>query len=493
MMKAHASFRSFLIYKLQATDMGSDLMSLTRKREMKENINEVDETLKRMNTWSKIQLQVKNKKFDKDRNKELLNPSNNMNEVNSVKCWFQSPQFREMFEEKKNIFDKAMAENKISNEDFVNFGLFTRFILMLMDKNRTGGFDFTNSHVICAQKLWFPINHPIGEDVPDDWDYHTKPDDGRDHDGYQIKISPNSLNLKLATPITITVHGYGKNLLDKYKQLKKLVFDEVDTSAPFFVNRAGNKLSPLKNTKGSLLDIFSQVTGVVHATVNSIRRGFEHSVQTKESSRKRIQLLQGHNVEVGLSHYHKLGGDIRSGATFSQSQVEGSSQADFNEEESDEIAAKKAKLDEEENNLRKKIIQKALDEETKSRYTLGKTMKLLPAHRKFVQKLLTDEKYFHLHNIRATEFFPFNKPFKRIFFRLVDSDDLDMEDKLQLREIEHALFKTIKDEVSKKGEWTGTVAANKKADALVSSQLRKCLRIYEKQQSGKQTSYFKFK
>ena len=428
MMKAHASFRSFLIYKLQATDMGSDLMSLTRKREMKENINEVDETLKRMNTWSKIQLQVKNKKFDKDRNKELLNPSNNMNEVNSVKCWFQSPQFREMFEEKKNIFDKAMAENKISNEDFVNFGLFTRLILMLMDKNRT-----------------------------------------------------------------ITVHGYGKNLLDKYKQLKKLVFDEVDTSAPFFVNRAGNKLSPLKNTKGSLLDIFSQVTGVVHATVNSIRRGFEHSVQTKESSRKKIQLLQGHNVEVGLSHYHKLGGDIRSGATFSQSQVEGSSQADFNEEESDEIAAKKAKLDEEENNLRKKIIQKALDEETKSRYTLGKTMKLLPAHRKFVQKLLTDEKYFHLHNIRATEFFPFNKPFKRIFFRLVDSDDLDMEDKLQLREIEHALFKTIKDEVSKKGEWTGTIAANKKADALVSSQLRKCLRIYEKQQSGKQTSYFKFK
>ena len=68
-----------------------------------------------------------------------------------------------------------------------------------------------------------------------------------------------------------------------------------------------------------------------------------------------------------------------------------------------------------------------------------------------------------------------------------------MEDKLQLREIEHALFKTIKDEVSKKGEWTGTIAANKKADALVSSQLRKCLRIYEKQQSGKQTSYFKFK
>ena len=87
------------------------------------------------------------------------------------------------------------------------------------------------------------------------------------------------------------------------------------------------------------------------------------------------------------------------------------------------------------------------------------------------------------------------KKFKNIFYRLVDSNDLDQVDRDKLREIEKSIFKLVKEEVSKKfeGGWDGGIEVNREADKVVSNKVRNSLRIYEQIKQKHQPTFFIFK
>ena len=85
--------------------------------------------------------------------------------------------------------------------------------------------------------------------------------------------------------------------------------------------------------------------------------------------------------------------------------------------------------------------------------------------------------------------------FRKVFYRLLDSDDLEVQDKIRLVQIEARTFKEIKEEVSKKFEngWDGGLEVNIEADKVVSNKIRNSLRIYEKSKQKHQPTFFMFK
>ena len=89
---------------------------------------------------------------------------------------------------------------------------------MLQDKNRTSCYNFSERQYVCGQKLWFAQE----EDSDEGWNQHQPRD--RPHDGWQIKISGNTSGQKFGRTATVTLEGYAKDLIEKYRDLKAIVF-----------------------------------------------------------------------------------------------------------------------------------------------------------------------------------------------------------------------------------------------------------------------------
>lgn len=91
---------------------------------------------------------------------------------------------------------------------------------MLQDKNRAGSYNYTNLQFICGQKIWFPQD---GEDS-DGWNPHQPRE--RPYDAWQMKISGTKPGQKFGRTVTVTVEGYSKDLMEKLRDLKSIVFGE---------------------------------------------------------------------------------------------------------------------------------------------------------------------------------------------------------------------------------------------------------------------------
>ena len=273
--------------------------------------------------------------------------------------------------------------------------------------------------------------------------------------------------------------------------MSNFIFVITDPDAPFFCNFTGGALSPLTNTPGSLLDILGQVTGLEKPTVNSLRRGMESHIQKNEYSRKRINILQGHSESVGLSHYDKGSSDYRSNFIHELSQMEGSCSQIEEDDLPEPAAAKRAKLEEEESELRAEIVEDKKKKSNHAKYSICKSQKIMPDDREFLQKLFSEEKYKNLHRISKKKSFPGFRPFKIILYRIIDSEDLEDDDKRRIRDIEQKLFQLVKyDEKEMGGPFDGSILKNKKADQLIANKIRTSFRVYEK--DPKDISYFTF-
>ena len=137
-----------------------------------------------------------------------------------------------------------------------------------------------------------------------------------------------------------------------------------------------------------------------------IRRGLESKAKETQASLKRLNVINNHSENVGLSHYDKAAPDYRSGFLHGVSQQEGSAFTANLEELPAEVVAKRQQAEEQDKATKDQVIKEKLGRSTKSRYTLGKTMKVLPEDRRFVQDLLSNERYQDLHPITYEDFFP---------------------------------------------------------------------------------------
>ena len=135
MLKHHAALRDYILYKLESCELGSSTDSLFRKERIRSNLNNVEAQLTRMKIWDKLKKQIQNEKKDKEDLKEARDPDNSTKEANAAKTFFASQKFREMWDKYVEIWTKVQAENKVSKKDFVEFGLWARFLVGKLYKN----------------------------------------------------------------------------------------------------------------------------------------------------------------------------------------------------------------------------------------------------------------------------------------------------------------------------------------------------------------------
>lgn len=77
---------------------------------------------------------------------------------------------------------------------------------------------------------------------------------------------------------------------------------------------------------------------------------------------------------------------------------------------------------------------------------------------------------------------------------MVDSDKIEGEDRVKIRECERRTFEAIKNEAFK-DEWVGSLEQNLKADQIVAKKIWNSLKFYEAKVESKSlgVSYFTFK
>ena len=405
MLKAWERFQDFLLYKLAKTDFANDLLSMLKKKELKSQIEDLGDIVKQNKVWAHLEALVKEEQALKVHAKEIKNPSVNTNELNGPATWFASKAFKELSEKFNKSWERAIntqskvPEEIITENDFVSMAQFSRFNVMLSDKNRNNSFEFTNLEYICGLKLWYPENYSFEDDnLPQGWDIH-KPLD-RPHDQLQIKMSGKKGGAKMGS--VLTIGGTTLDICSKYRDVKALIFPQGESNEQtFFVNFKKEALAPLSNTRGSLLDVYSSVIGVDHATVNSIRRSLEGFIRNNPDKidRKRIRTVQSHSEEVGLAYYDRGAGDYRSGIVHKMSKLEGSHSKPS--PVPDSVAAKRAKQAEDD----QKIRDEAVTGPTK-KVNISKTAKVTPEDRTFLQKLFSSEKYSDFHPIVPELQFP---------------------------------------------------------------------------------------
>ena len=350
---------------------------------------------------------VKEEEAAKRQAKEIKNPSVNTNEVNGPKTWFSSDTFQTLYGKFNKSWENAVKSKSnipdeiISDTDFVDMGHFARFNAMLSDKNRNNSFEFSNKEYICGQKLWYPENYSFEDDkLPEGWDVR-KPQD-REHDQLQISLSGKKRGAKMGS--VLTLGGVTLDICSKYRDVKLLYFPQgEDNDQTFFVNSKQEALAPLINTRGSLLDVYSGVIGVDHATVNSIRRSLEAFIRNNPDKidRKRIRTVQSHSEEVGLAYYDRGAGDYRSGIVHKLSKEEGSHVKLSPVPE--DVAAKRAKRDKEDQKIREEASAGPSNQVNISK---SPTAKVLGEDRTFMQRLFSSQKYSALHSIVGTSQFP---------------------------------------------------------------------------------------
>ena len=135
MLKHHAALRDYILYKLESCDLGSSTDCILRKDKIRTNLNNVEVSLARMKVWDKLKKQIQNEKKDKEDLKEARDPDNSSKEVNAAKTFFASKKFLELWDKFQKIWDKVQAENTVSKKDFVDFGLWARFLVGKLYKN----------------------------------------------------------------------------------------------------------------------------------------------------------------------------------------------------------------------------------------------------------------------------------------------------------------------------------------------------------------------
>ena len=109
MLKAYSRVRDYVLFKLQNTKMGSSYQDLQRKRDLRQNIEDIEDNLKRNNTWGQLESLVKNEANKVKTAKAQQNPTRANDEANCVPNWFKSDVFDGLLRDNMKVYEDATA------------------------------------------------------------------------------------------------------------------------------------------------------------------------------------------------------------------------------------------------------------------------------------------------------------------------------------------------------------------------------------------------
>lgn len=401
MLKSHARWRDFCIEKLRKEDFGSSAEGFIKKESVIKNLEHISETIKKKQVFTKLSKLEEQKRIEKEKARAVVYPRDNFREQNSVKHWFSSDEAKEEEQICIKIYEKTLSGAKLSQKDFLRFANWSRFCLMLEDRNRRSVYSFSNRDFAERAPKWLPqktndenLDTTLDrfELLPEDWDPDTPPTLGVEPSCWVMKLTGNSKGLKIKgdRPATVIITPRAMEICQKYKDLKGEVFENIDDEDQFFVNRHGRPLSAMQRTPGSLLHKLGEVCGISNFTVNSVRRAAEVKVQGSQAMKSNVENLQSHSRNVGLQHYDKSGDNNR--ASFINQLSSFDSPLKAVQEVPEAVKMKRQHKEKEE---REQILEKAKEtlarDKFKKKEELTKKCKLRPEDRRFMQEFFATE------------------------------------------------------------------------------------------------------
>ena len=109
LLKCFARLRDFILFKMLSTDFGTGYQDLQRKRDLRQNLLDLEDHIKRSNFSETLDKLINIQAEKKKSVKAQLNPNLSKNEVNAVKTWLTSEEWKEIYNTNIATWEKATA------------------------------------------------------------------------------------------------------------------------------------------------------------------------------------------------------------------------------------------------------------------------------------------------------------------------------------------------------------------------------------------------
>ena len=441
-------FRDFLLYELNETNFEGS--NIERKRAIKMHIEDIEDQIVRGGYFGQLKQQIFLQDTKKEQMENIVNKDKTEeNEYVCVKTFYMSKECKQMEKTYEQIWKQAMENGQVNKKDFEKFGSYTLLHLAISDKNRQGCYGFLNFSYCSKVAVYIPkgFNAPLYSDLPPDWKVYKQPYKNARPSMYEIRLSGSESGLKNKQKQTINISKRCFQLMERYKDLKSILFGATDMNQPFFVKANGKPLPKLQNYKNSLLNIFGQVVGVPNFTLKNLRYAMESRVQESVELKKHSKEINSHSVKVGSQYYDKMEHLRR---TLVNNALQHEEEGTFDESYNCENTIEREKIE--------KIEQDKILEEAKAYLAREKDI----IHKDFSPHRILDSEieFLKSYNIVESE----KKAWMDCFYKLVDSPDTPQRG--ELRRIEEKIFQLLKMEIAR-GGWHGTKSQNDAADRKI--------------------------
>ena len=290
-LNAFTALLKFLVEEFNNQNFEFSVESYLKRDMCLKHIQNIRDQISEKKIFQQLNSKEDDQRLEKQKAKNLLEPSQNHNERNIVKNWFESDEAKQIDKECMEIYDEFKAGAEIGEKKFVKFAITTRFTCAVIDGNRTSSYGYSNYEFYERRPKWLPdfdTGDSTIEDrfrmIPDDWDPNVPHEIGQKPTCWVITVSgktksSNTKGLKRGKAVEVVLTEKCMDMCLMYKDLKTKYIGDVKGEDPFFVNMKGKPLAPIKRTKGSLLDKMATACGVSNPTVNSFRRSNESRIQ----------------------------------------------------------------------------------------------------------------------------------------------------------------------------------------------------------------------
>ena len=168
-----------------------------------------------------------------------------------------------------------------------------------------------------------------------------------------------------------------------------------DPEAAFFSKYDGKPFGPMQNRKGSILEEFGKVTEVDWLTATSLRRSLEPAIQGNDIMKTRSKTIAQHSAATGSKHYDKTEPQFRAAAMHFIGTQEGSNSPAIRDEVSEEVAAKRARIEKDDNAAKISAALANVQKSKERNQQLGKNCNVLYKDRQFLQKAFSEGGKYH--------------------------------------------------------------------------------------------------
>ena len=379
-----------------------------------------------------------------------------------------------------------------------------RHVTFFHDRSRQSCYNFTNNDYFQKQAVYFPPGHNENsfDGIPDGHDMFKKPTDGRNPDGFVIKVLGSAKKLKLQEDANITVFKSVESWMLKYRDLKDIFLGKLEPEEVFFVNCLKDTRKPfgsMCNTPGSILEEYSTVTNQDRVTTTKIRGSLEQTVQGNHSMRTRSKVISQHSAETGTKYYDKSAAPFRLSSMHFITNNEGLNEVGNESEISDELAAKRRKLEINDQASKmetaREILQKQSEKKKRHQKLGTKGSKISQDNRGFLQQLFSQSGQLSSLGLCSGKF-PSAERFRKNFYRVIDGGhiNLDHENLLKMKEVESTMFSTIRETIEMEygGVWENSYGQNKSADLAIATAIHTSFKYYERNKQKSDTKFFNF-